>query len=72
MSWRHILANPCIFWDRECMIFTMKEYLILHSMVVDMRRNGYESEIWELVKDEAKEGMFFGENGEAKVLKWGS
>lgn len=51
MSRLNILSKPCIFSDRDIMTKIVNAAIILHNMVVDLRRDGYDSDIFELAKD---------------------
>lgn len=44
----HILRAPCRLWDKSMMLDTMKACVILHNMIVEMRRDDYASELWTL------------------------
>lgn len=39
MSRWYIFSNPCMFWNRKFMKSTMKEWIILHNMIVEIHRD---------------------------------
>lgn len=66
----HILNKPCMFWDEDIMKKTMKAAIILHNMVVESRRDGYESELWKEAIDVVESGYFLDEAGGQKQFMW--
>lgn len=45
-------------WDKEVMAKVIKRCIILHNMLVEARRNGYVSKLWELAEDGVVMGYF--------------
>lgn len=66
----HILGNPCMFFDREKVKKLMMVAIIMHNMIVELGRDGYESELFEEGKKAIERGMFIAENGDEKQFKW--
>lgn len=58
----HILKQPCNLWHKRIMVDTMNAFIILQNMIVEARREGYKSEIFEIAREAAETGMFIDEN----------
>lgn len=48
----------------------MQTATILHSMIVEARRNGYGSELWRVAEEAASRLIFLNEAGEEKSFQW--
>ena len=68
----HILRHPCNFWDKKIMVLTIHACIILHNMVVEAHRDGYQSEIFVFAHNAVQNGMFFDEHGAEKPFRWRS
>lgn len=66
----HILRYPCLFWDKSIMVKTIYACIILHNMIVECRRDGYASQLFEHAREAADSGMFVDENGNEKPFVW--
>lgn len=66
----HILAKPAMFHDKEICKLVMECCIILHNMIVEARRDGYESELFNEAKKSIERGMFLDENGNEKPFTW--
>lgn len=65
-----LLAKPCLLWDRAFAGKVMKASIILHNMIVEERRDGYDSQICKLASEAVDRGFFLDENGEEKPFVW--
>lgn len=65
-----LLSKPCATWDRVFAADVMKCGIIIHNMIVEARRDGYNSEFFSLASDAADKGFFIDENGNEKEFQW--
>lgn len=56
--------------DRDLAANTMQVAIIFHNMIVEARRDGYESELYKLVEVAVDRGYFVNKNGENNEFKW--
>lgn len=54
------------------MLATMKAAIILHNMVVELRRDIYESDLWKLSQTAVGRGMILDSDGIEKKFHWNS
>lgn len=66
----HILPKPCMYMDRSMCKKVMMAAIIMHNIIVEMRRDGYQSEMFEEGKKYAANGMFIDVDGNEKTLNW--
>jgi Plant transposon protein len=55
-----ILKNPCRLHDRGAVSMVMKTCIILHNMIVEARRDGYKSQLFELQQSDAGKAIIEG------------
>lgn len=65
-----LLAKPCMFWEQDRATTVMKAAFILQKMIVEGRRDGYQSERHEFPDEYVKKGHVLDENGEQKKFNW--
>lgn len=66
----HLLAKPCNYRDRKTINNIMKTAIIMHNMIVELRHDGYESQLFEEAKVAIERGIFLNEEGEEKEFEW--
>lgn len=64
------LQKPCTLWDRDTVAKVVKCAVILHNMVVEARRDGYDCEFSSLAESAVKDGHFLDKNGNEKRFVW--
>lgn len=67
----HILQRPCMFYDRARCVKVMKTAIIMHNMIVEARRDGYESQLFAIAEEAvSRNGNFIDEDGNEKTFQW--
>lgn len=66
----YILCKPCMFHDKDIAKKVMEVCIILHNMIVELRRDGYESELFAEAEKAIEDGLFINEHGREKDFKW--
>lgn len=64
------LARSCTSIDRGLSAKPIPAAIILHNMIVKVRRDDYENELWKLAQDAIDPVYFVDENCENKEFKW--
>lgn len=68
----HILTKLCMFHDRTMSKMVTEAAIIMHKMFIELRRDGYDSKLFEETKQAAERGMLIGEQGEKKKFRCGT
>lgn len=66
----HILAQPARFHDKEICKKVMQCCIIMHNMIVEIRRDGYDSELFNEAQKCIERGMCLDKNGNEKPFTW--
>lgn len=65
-----LLAKPCTLWNRVIIRKVVQVAVILHNMIVQLRRGGYESQLCELFENAVNSGMFLDNAYNEKPFIW--
>lgn len=66
----HILSKPCNYHDKAVCKKVMEACIIMHNMVVEARRDGYASRLYDDGLQAVEQGCLLDENGNEKEFKW--
>lgn len=69
--WR-IFQQPCMIWDKHVMCKVIKTAIILHTMIVEYRRDGYDSGMFVEAEKAVSGPEFLDANGNYKPFIWRS
>lgn len=59
-----------MLWDEERALKVVQVAMVLHNLIVESRRNGYESELYTLAEDTVRKGFILEEIGSGKAFVW--
>lgn len=66
----HLLQRPCLFHDRARCIKVMNTEIIMHNMIVEGRRDGYDSQLFSISKGAvSRNGNFSEVDGSEKIFE---
>lgn len=69
ISRRALLAKPFMLWERHRARNVMKTAIILHSIVLEARRDCYDSGLYDIANEATKRGFLIDEHGNEKPFK---
>lgn len=65
-----LLAKPYSMWDREFAGKVMNASIILHTMIVESKGDGHESQLRKLLSEAVEKRFFINENGAEICFVW--
>lgn len=66
----HLLMKPCMFHNKELGVLVMKTGIIMHSMIVEARRGGYDSNLFNIAESAVSSGNYIDVEGNEKPFVW--